>query len=135
MWCSVLQCGAVCCNVLQCVQCVAVFCSVLRCVSVFSGVLQCYQGSFGAILSTLLMHNSVCCSVWQRLAASYSVLQCVAVCCRFTRGAREAVLSALSRHHSACCSVSSCSVLQCVAVCCNVLQRVAVIPGGLLGLF
>jgi len=63
VWCSVLQCGAVCCSV---VQCVAVWCSVLQC-------------------------GAVCCNVMSsRLArrclanVSYevrSVLQCVAVCC------------------------------------------------------
>ena len=35
---SVLQCGAVCCSVLQCV---AVCCNVLQCVAVYSNVLQC----------------------------------------------------------------------------------------------
>jgi len=52
VWCSVVQCGAVCCSVLQCG---AVWCSVVQC-------------------------GAVCCSVLQCVAACCSVLQCVAVC-------------------------------------------------------
>jgi len=58
VWCSVVQCGAVCCSVVQCgavccsvvqcvavccsvVQCGAVWCSVVRCGAVFCGIVQC----------------------------------------------------------------------------------------------
>ena len=57
VWCSVLQCIAVCCSVLQCVavaieilhlalfgkcvvQCIAVRCSVLQCIAVYCSVVQ-----------------------------------------------------------------------------------------------
>jgi len=53
VFCSVLQCVAVCCSVLQCI---AVCCSVLQCVA-------------------------VCCSMSQCVAVRCSVLQCIAVCC------------------------------------------------------
>jgi len=67
VYCSVLQCVAVCCSVLQCV---AVCCSVLQCVA-------------------------VCCSVLQCDAVYCSVLQCVAVCCTISLGL--VLLGALNR--------------------------------------
>jgi len=56
VWCSVVQCVAVCCSVMQCG---AVCCSVLQCVA-------------------------VCCCVVQCCAVSCSVMQCDAVCCIHT---------------------------------------------------
>jgi len=55
----------------------------------------------------------VCCSILQRVAACYSMLQCVAVCCTLYHD--------ISRSLSAAC----CSVLQRVAACGSVLQRVS----------
>jgi len=84
LYCSLLQCLAVCGSVLQCVavcccnvlqQYVALYrwrhhddggIVVLQCVAVCCSVLQCV---------------AVCCSVWEYLAVCCSVLQCVAVCC------------------------------------------------------
>jgi len=61
-----------------------------------------------------------------------SVLQCVAVCCRFATlmSHRFATLISLLQCVAVCCSVLQCvavccSALQCVAVCCSVLQCVA----------
>jgi len=63
MYCSVMQCVAVCCSVLQCV---AVCCSVLQCVLCLPHThLHVYHNAL------LHYHDAVCCSV----------LQCVAVCC------------------------------------------------------
>ena len=46
VFCSVLQCVAVCCSVLQCV---AVCCSVLQCVAVCCSVLQCGVMGFNVL--------------------------------------------------------------------------------------
>ena len=56
-----------------------------------------------------------------RTGMSYvkSVLQCVAVCCRYTLAPQSLVT-----HYSA--AQMCCSVLQRVAVCCSVLPCVAV---------
>jgi len=93
VYCSVLQCVAVCCSVLHqsrlsvsCVlQCVAVCCSVLQCVASISFV------SFLCI--------AVCCSV----------LQCVAVCCI------NLVCQSLDKR-------DWCNTLQHTATHCNTLQ-------------
>ena len=76
--------------VLRCVlQCVAVYCNVLQWVEL----------------------EIVCCSVAQRVAVSYSMLQCDATCC--------------SGSNSRLCVSVCCIDLHCVAAC-IVLQRVAV---------
>jgi len=62
VYCSVLQCVAVCCSVLQCV---AVRCSALQCVAVCGSALQCV---------------AVRCSVLQCVAVCCDLVQCVAVC-------------------------------------------------------
>jgi len=87
----------------------------------------------------------MCCSVLQRVAAFYSVLQRGAACHELQRvegfldSASFGTFGVLQRV-AACCSVlqyvaACCNVLQCVAacssvsqfipVCCSVLQRVA----------
>jgi len=96
MWCSVLQCVAVCWRlftlesiIFECrashVCIVAVCCSVLQCVAACRSMLQCV-----AVCCRVLQCVTACCSMLQYVAVCCSVLQCVAVCC---------------------------SVLQCVAVC------------------
>jgi len=61
LWCSVLQCVAVCCSVLQCVAvCCGVLHHIVGCCSVVQRVAVC------------------CCSVLQCVAQLCSVLQCVA---------------------------------------------------------
>jgi len=64
---------------------------------------------------TSVPSKEVCCSV----------LQCVAVCCRFWYGCSNEC----SLVRDVCvllqCVAVWCSVLQCVAVCCSVLQFVA----------
>ena len=67
MYCSVLQCVAVCCSVFQCV---AVCCSVLQCVAVRCIVLQ-----FVAVFCSELQFVAECCIVLQCIAVFYSVLQ------------------------------------------------------------
>ena len=62
VWCSVLQCGAVCCTWTALLQCVAVCCSVLQCVAVWCSVLH------------LDCSVAVCCSVLQFVAVWCSVL-------------------------------------------------------------
>jgi len=64
VWCSVLQCVAMCCNVFQCV---VVCCSVLQCDAVCWSVMSCRP-----------MISCTC--VLQCVAVCCNVLQCVAVC-------------------------------------------------------
>ena len=69
----------------------------------------------------------------QCVAACFSVLQCVAVCCSaLTRTIPDSTVSSFFHEHvPACfqhrCIAIGCSVFQCVAVCgcCSVLQCVA----------
>ena len=101
MYCSVLQCIAVCCSVsgelystllLVCSAllfvAIEVSCSEFQCVAVRCSVLQWANVLDSFLLLTLLQWVAVCCSVLQ----CFEVLQCVAVCC---------------------------SVLQCAAVYCS----------------
>jgi len=70
--------------------------------------------------------------VLQRVAACYSVLQCVAVHCSVSTGRLVQTVSktmCVLQGVAGCCRVlvcvaECCSVLQCVAVCCIVLQCV-----------
>jgi len=68
VWCSVLQCVAVCCSVLQCVAARA----LTR--------LPCSSHRVPTSPS-MLQYVAVCCSMLQYVAVCCSVLQCVAVCC------------------------------------------------------
>jgi len=88
LWCSVVQCGALCCSVLynmlhnvlrscgSVVQCVAVCCSVLQCVAVWCSVVQCdaqYVAQHNAqCIAVVLQCGAVCGTVWCYM------LQCVA---------------------------------------------------------
>jgi len=52
VWCSAMQCGAVCCSVLQCdevwcsvMQCVAQRCSVVQCGAVWCSALECHTAT------------------------------------------------------------------------------------------
>ena len=84
VWCSVLQCVAMCCSVLQCA---AVCCSVLQCVIVYCSAafgcffLACRTLQCVAVCCSMLQYVAVCCSMLQCVVARCSVLQCVAVCC------------------------------------------------------
>jgi len=95
VFCSVLQCVAMCCSVLLCA---AVICTVLQ-----------YRINIAFITwnSNLVpLIEGLCCSIPYRIEISdYSVLRCVAVCCSMLQ-----------------CVAGCCRVLQCVAVCCSVLQ-------------
>ena len=127
VFCSVLQCAAVCGGVLQCV---AVYCIVLQCVAMCCSVQQCV---------------AVCCSVSHHFAIFCSALQCVALCCIVLQCVADTYQSAkksLKPSNPASgtdqmprdptpllskCIAVCCSVLQCVAVCCSVLQCVALL--------
>ena len=102
MWCSVLQCVAVCCSVWQCV---ATCCSVLQCVAV------CYRVLHVEVLNPEVKGREaileVCCSV----------LQCVAVCCM----SKVPISTSRAVRLFSWCVAVCCSVLQCVAVCCSML--------------
>jgi len=54
----------------------AVFCSVLQCVAVCYGVMLC-----GVVWCGTLQYDAVWCSVLQRVAVCYSVMQCSAMWC------------------------------------------------------
>ena len=151
------------------------FCSVLQCVAVCGGVSPLHTEPAAICTISAVCCVAVCCNVWQRVAVAHkdaairtisavccsvlwcSVLQCVAVCGSVSPLHTEpADINTIS---AVCCSVVHCvaacrrctlnlqlfiqfpwgnrgmflqcvavcgSVLQCVAVCCSVLQCVAV---------
>jgi len=72
VWCSVLQCVAVCCNVLQCEEERDVV------VEMYGVVYLCGVGCCSVLQSAV-----VCCSVLQSAVVCCSVMQCVAVCCSY----------------------------------------------------
>jgi len=145
VWCSVLQCVAVCCSVLQCV---AVCCSASRDYT----ELVSREGLLAILLTAPEMRAG---DTWRASASSNavvccSVLQCVALCfsvhekihgisnvknvpvfsCEFACFRLFNYYSVLQCVAVCCsvllCVVVYCSMLQCVAVCCSVLQCVAV---------
>jgi len=108
VWCSVVQCGVVCCSVLQWVavrfrvfqcdasgffRCVAVCCSGLRSVVECCSVMP--RGSFSAPCSRV---GALFCSILRCVAVCCSMLQCVSVCCSVVQ-----------------CVTARCRVLQCAA--------------------
>ena len=109
--CSVLQYVAVCCSMLQCVAtewcCVAVCRSVLQCVTntrARYGANKVASNSSAAPLQkSVPVLKCASCGVLQ----SFSVMQCVAVCC--------SVFSSVAVY---------CSVLQCVAVGCREMRLI-----------
>jgi len=80
VFCSALQCVAVCCGVFHCVA--TVCCSKLQCVAVCDFL-------------RIPPHSIVCCSVLQCVAVCCSVLQYFAVCCGVLQGAVAAFRSVL----------------------------------------
>jgi len=109
VYCSVVQCSAMCCSV---VQCSAVWCCVVHCI---------------ACVGPLAATPMVCCSVLQCVAVCFSVSQCVELCCIFgIHGASCCGICSVLQCVAVCCSVC-CSVLQCAAVHCSVLQCAACI--------
>ena len=141
VWHELLQCVAVCCSVLQClssqVTCIIISddhvtsniswdmtrvtwivgpcCSVLQrvTVSIIKGGMH-HDVRRSCIVKYVERHDS--CD-----ANSYSVLQCVAVCC----SGSQCLVSRVTQQSHDSCEMDCCSVLQCVAVCCSVLQCVA----------
>ena len=117
------------CSVLQCVgfsakQHVAAHCSMLvpvhsvqECVTVCCSVLQRFAVCYSVLQQTNFAE--VCGSMLQRVAVCCSVLQCVAVCCSVLQrvAANTPCRSAWQ------CGAVCCSVLQCAAVCCSTLQQ------------
>jgi len=69
----------------------------------------CLRQSYPKVSYSVLQCVALCCSVLHCVTVCCSVLHCVAVCCSVLQ-----------------CVAVCCSVLQCVAVCCSVLQCVAV---------
>jgi len=63
VWCTVLQCGALCCSV---VHCVAVWCTVLQCGAVCCSVVHCV-----AVWCTVVQCGAVCCSVVHCVAVRF----------------------------------------------------------------
>jgi len=61
---------------------------------------------------------AVCCSVLQRVAACFNVLQCVAVSCSVCCSALQCVVVCCSVLQHVACVAVCCSVSQCVAACC-----------------
>ena len=114
-------------------QCVTVYCSVLQCIAVCHRVLQRVLlqkdqhgvARMGEIMKEIVKEimREIMKEIMKEepVAVYYIVLQCVATCC--------SVLQCATTKRSMWCSSSGrdergvcCSVLQCVAVCCSVLQ-------------
>jgi len=113
VWCSVLQCVAVCYSVVPHVAVhifIALVCSWRNCVSDCC-VLQC---------AAVCCSVAVFCSMWQCVAVCCSVLQCVAVCCSAYLHRFSLFLEELCQCDTVCCSE-----LRCAVVCSSVLQCVA----------
>ena len=117
MWHDLLMCDSTCLSLSQPkVQCVAVWCSVLQCVAVCSLICNSTDLSLSepkvqcvAVCCSLLQCVAVCCRVLQCVAVCCSVLQCVSVCtliCDSTDLSLSEPKVQVLR-----------SVLQCVAVC------------------
>ena len=130
MFCSVLQCVAVCCSVLQCVavcqvampevlqwQYVVACCSVLRCVAVCGSVRVSSRDARSVAVA-------VCCNVLQCVAVCRSAQCLPAATPSNPRPIRDAQNVAVCYSMLRCVAVC-CSVLQCGAVCCSVSQCVA----------
>jgi len=106
------------------VQGVAVYCSVLQCVAVCcSGYRATTSSSIyymcGAMCCIVLQCVAVCCSGYRATTSSSICYMCGAVCCNVL----QCVAVAIELLHLA---LYSTCVVQCVAVCCSVLQCVAV---------
>jgi len=133
VYCSVLQCVAVCCNVLQCV---AVCCSVFHHQPVVAGRGEGDDAKGTPFWRSKAGPMTFCTSV---SSLPSTVLQCIAVCCSVPHFV--ACVPVFQVFQVMCCSVLQCvavcrivlSVYQCfksskycVAVCCSMLQYVAV---------
>jgi len=126
----VLQRGAVYCSA---VQCVAVCCSVLQCGAVYCSVVQCVRTAdldasraTASVCCSASQCVAVCCSVYRRVELDASTTACVAACCSVWQrvAARSSVLQYIAARCSVlCCVAVCCSVLQCIAECCSVYRR------------
>ena len=147
MFCSVLQCVAMCCSVLQCVavycsvlQGIVVCCSVLQCVAVCSSVLQrvaveaddarvivqIYKWALQNMQHAVTHCNTKHTSSHQNMQSSRwegPALHCVrcSLCCRVL----QCVAGRCSVLHCVIQCVLQCVVV-CVVVCCSVMQCVVV---------
>jgi hypothetical protein len=125
----VLLCCAECCSVLQCVASPrvpaprSVYCSMIQCVAVCCSVLQCV-----AVCCRMLQSVAECCSMLQCVAVCRSVLQCVAVCCRTLQPSLTVIIvkfiagkdsnaSAIYRRCHLCSPIHTLCVCVCVFVC------------------
>jgi len=117
-----------------CITIRCVYCSVLQCVAV------CFTRCCSELHLTITQHTCkhVCCSMLHY--KQVCVLQCVAVCCSTSRYVRCSVLQCVAPHHHPTHTLRQvhnlaggylgmhaavcCSMLQYVAVCCSMLQCV-----------
>jgi len=107
---SVLQCAAMSCSTLYyATMCSNVCCSELRSVVALPARQTHHHQEFHVAVCCALQCDDVWCSVLQRDAVCYIVLQCAEECCSVLQ-----------------CAAGRCSALQRVAVCYGVLQGVTV---------
>ena len=97
VWCSVVQCGAVCCSV---VQYVAVWCSMLQC-------------------------GAVCRIVVQNVAVYYNVVRCGTMCSSVVQERSDALKRALCFRPGTLCFQQRALHFRCITVWCRAVQCVA----------
>jgi len=131
MYCSVLQCAAVCCSVVhtstfnealisaKTERPIALLTATLRCSLLQSCVALCFSHVSPCFSVLCMCVHLTSCSVLQCVAVCCSVLQCVAVCC----GALHCIVLQCVAVR---CSVLQCVAVRCIALCCSVWQCVAV---------
>ena len=113
VYCSVLQCVAVCCSVLQCL---AVSYSVLQCLAAYYSVLQYVVAADAGGTQLLDECAAVCCSVLQCDAVCYSVLTVADTDCVQSRDQYVAVQGSLLKSVAVSAAVVD-AALWFVAVC------------------
>jgi len=88
-------------------------------------ILQCVAASY-SFVAVRCEDTGQICSVLQRVAVCYIVLQCATMCCRDIERFFTLLKYVAERSSALQCIAVRCSALQCVAVRCSALQCVAV---------
>jgi len=136
MYCSVLQCAAVCCSVVhtstfnealisaKTERPIALLTATLRCSLLQSCVALCFSHVSPCFSVLCMCVHLTSCSVLQCVAVCCSVLQCVAVCCGALHCiVLQCVAVRCSVLHLCTQSATQCKTLQCIATHCNTLQH------------
>ena len=115
VYCSMLQCVAVCCIVFSVLQRVAVCCDMLQCVAECCSALQVVQNT--------CCLNAVCCviCIYTSILHDSHIHRDLLTRTPATRMSEVSIAVQCSMMY---CVAVRCNVLQCAAVCCSVLQCV-----------